>query len=609
MSPPLRDRPSSDLALAFDTETLRHLADPAVLARGWGYADDAHVLELERSAERATATVLGSIPYDVELRAVGGAPDWSCTCPYAEDGSLCKHVVAVALVAFASEDGEDRQPDPGGVEDTPGPPPAVRPDPRTRQIHDLLAGRREALARRDAETRTIADHLDGLDRADLVELLLDAATDDHRLRDRLLARAQRASGMRPDRQLWRERVGSAFATGDFLPYRATAEWATGVHDTIGLLEELHEAGHHDLVIELCEHAHRLADRAIQHVDDSGGWLTDISSQLAALHLRACTAAVVDRVQLAQRLVDLELSSELDGFHRAAVTYADVLGTSGLAEYRRLVEPRWLELVDAEGWHADRFAVRNARIGVALAVGDPDELIEVRRHDLRTPTDHLEVSAALADAGRTDEAVAWAREGLDRYADRPWQTGPLRDHLARLLRDQGDEVTALYRTAFDQAPSLAAYRTLLAAAGDDAAVEGEAARSRLRARLGGAGTPARGGQVAQALIEILVAEGSAEEAWQVATAHGCDERLWSTLARAREATHPVDAAEVYSRQVLDLIDRKTTPAYRSAVDLMARVQRLAGEGGRPDVFDDLLARVRTEHRAKRNLRALLDQRGW
>jgi hypothetical protein len=46
-----------------------------------------------------------------------------------------------------------------------------------------------------------------------------------------------------------------------------------------------------------------------------------------------------------------------------------------------------------------------------------------------------------------------------------------------------------------------------------------------------------------------------------------------------------------------------------VDLMARVRRLAVAAGRPEVFDDLLERVRTEHRAKRNLRALLDQRGW
>lgn len=169
---------------------------------------------------------------------------------------------------------------------------------------------------------------------------------------------------------------------------------------------------------------------------------------------------------------------------------------------------------------------------------------------------------------------------------------------------------MYREAFDRTPSLATYRQLLDEAGTDAEVEAERAKDRLRHRL--AALPAetvRGHPAAQALVEILAAEGSMDAAWAVASEHGCDERMWSTLARAREADHPLDAVTVYRRQVLDLIDEKRTPAYRAAVDLMARVRRLAQAAGHPEVFDDLLERVRTEHRAKRNLRALLDERGW
>lgn len=604
--------PPSQLAVAFGIDALQDLAEPRVLARGWGYADDRHVLELEVSADHASATVLGTVPYDVELRVVTGAADWSCTCPYAEDGPLCKHVVAVALVALEQDAGQPPA--------QPARPPAPTTDaPRSRLMRDLPEGRGEALERRETETRTIADHLASLDRADLVDLVLDAAVDDVGLHERLLTRAHAATGAEPDRRVWRERLEAAFATGGFVTYREAPDWAAGVRRAIDLLDELHGAGHHDLVIHLCEHAHRLADRAVQDVDDSDGWLTDISAQLAERHLRACTAAAPDRVALARRLIELELTSELEGFHRAAITYAEVLGAAGIAEYRRLLEPRWQELAGSDDPYEDRFAVREARIGVALASGDPDELIEVRRHDLRTATDHLEVSAALEEAGRTEEAIGWARDGLDRYADRPWQTGPLRDHLARLLRAAGDDAGAvvLYRVAFDQAPSLGAYRQLLTEAGLDAEVEAERAKARLRRRLGGstdapattATTATTGGASAQTLVEILTADGSVDEAWQVATVHGCDERMWSTLARAREAEYPLDAVEVYGRQALELIDRKRTPAYRAAVDLMARIQRLAVTAGHPEVFHDLLQRVRTEHRAKRNLRALLDQRGW
>lgn len=112
------------------------------------------------------------------------------------------------------------------------------------------------------------------------------------------------------------------------------------------------------------------------MDDSDGWLTAISQRLAELHLRACTEGDPDPVELARRLVDLELTSELDGFHRAAAIYAGVLGSEGLAEYQQLVEPRWRELqLDADGWSPERFTVREAMVGVVLASGDPDELIE------------------------------------------------------------------------------------------------------------------------------------------------------------------------------------------------------------------------------------------
>lgn len=94
------------------------------------------------------------------------------------------------------------------------------------------------------------------------------------------------------------------------------------------------------MVVLAEHAHRNADAAIGYMDDSDAWLSDISFRLGQLHQRACRVARPDPAELSRRLVDLELTSELDAFHRAAASYEDVLGKAGIAEYRRLVEPRW-----------------------------------------------------------------------------------------------------------------------------------------------------------------------------------------------------------------------------------------------------------------------------
>lgn len=71
-------------------------------------------------------------------------------------------------------------------------------------------------------------------------------------------------------------------------------------------------------------------------------------------------------------MDLELTSELDGFHRAAQHWGDVLGEAGLAEFRRLVEPRWQALDhDAGEWSSERLAIEQAMVGLAFGMGDPD----------------------------------------------------------------------------------------------------------------------------------------------------------------------------------------------------------------------------------------------
>ena len=43
--------------------------------------------------------------------------------------------------------------------------------------------------------------------------------------------------------------------------------------------------------------------------------------------------------------------------------------------------------------------------------------------------------------------------------------------------------------------------------------------------------------------------------------------------------------------------------------LAAIRRLADAAGEPEVLARLLARVRTEHRPKSNLMALLDAEGW
>lgn len=612
---------ADELGEALDEHLIEDLAGSAAFFRGLAYFRDGRVGTVASHSDRVRATVRGTLPYVVELWLGDDGMGWSCSCPAAEDGSFCKHCTAVALSLVRAGDAL-------GASGT---------------GRSNTAGRRSrSSADADPDAELLAEFVRGLETDRLADTVLEQCGRDWRLRERLLTEAKTAHGVGPDLREWRRRIRSAFSTGDFVSYYEAADWAAGVNDMIEAVADLGKAGHHDAVAELAEYAHQRADRAMERMDDSDGWLSGISDQLSALHLGACTAGEPDPVALAKRLAKLELTSELDGFRRCAAAYAEILGPEGLAAFRRAIEPEWRKL-DPSGdeWAHGAFSVRQAMIGWALGTADPEALVEAHRRDRIRPTDMAEIAAAFERAGRDDEAIEWARRGLSELGHGSWQAGEARDLLARKLRERGRGGAALdlYWKAFEASPSLGAYRELQQqGSGADWL---DKCRRHLLTRLGVTPSPppiepaasasadarplpspaglaaadvmseaAPASPAAAAILtEILLYEGRVEEAWAAALTFGTSPPMWMTLARQREADDPGDSILIYESQVLAIINRKKPNQYKVAVKLMDRIRRLATEAGEPQRFDALLERVRTEHKAKRRLRAELDKMSW
>lgn len=575
-----------DFDEVFSVQTVAALAGPRVYPRGVGYHADGRVEPVAGGGQRLEATVRGVFPYSVALWADDGEPRWSCTCPYAEDGAFCKHCVAVALTVAPDEE----------------------------PSFSFVAEPTEPL-----DDSGLISYVDGLTHDRLVEIVLEQSDSDWALRERLDAEARAVEGDGPDLASWRRRIDSAFAPyGDFVPYSETNRWASSILDVIDGLAGLASAGHGDAVIVLTEQGHRCNEAAIQYIDDSDGWITDIEWRLAELHLAACESARPDPVALARRLVDLELTSELDGFRGAAASYAGVLGEEGIEEYGRILNSRWEAVKGQEDrWSGGRFRVEKAMIGLAVGSDDPDALIEVLSERDLYPRDYHEIAAALVDVGRNEEAIDWARRGLGEWVSRPNQLSELRVLLAQLLDNRGEHEQAveLFWEGFEAAPSVSSYRELLAQAGDDAETWSKRCIDALRTGLAKESSDGETPRLPTAsspsvpLIEILMYEGDVDGAWAVASEYGAYDRVWSTLAKAREKTHPLDSIPVYEREVFAYIDQKKRRAYRAAVDLLVHIQWLADSAGEPDVFRVIVERVRTEHRAKWTLMEMLDRKRW
>ncbi len=173
-------------------------------------------------------------------------------------------------------------------------------------------------------------------------MILAQADHDERLRQRLLTRTAMAATAGAGAGEIRRAIDQAVRVHGFVEYGGAYDYARGIHDTVDLVEGLLRDGHSVAVIELCEHALRRVERAIESVDDSDGELGGLLERLQELHLAACRAAKPDPEALAARLFAWELTSEWDVFHGVAETYGDVLGVVRIYLWEGELEPAWQE---------------------------------------------------------------------------------------------------------------------------------------------------------------------------------------------------------------------------------------------------------------------------
>ena len=479
---------------------------------------------------------------------------------------------------------------------------------------EILENAKSARTRRADTKVAVRRFVAGLSHERLVEIVLEVADRDQRLLDRLAQDARTKAGRGVDLAAWRGRIAAVFEVDDgYVDYDEMPSWAEAIDELIDSLADLCPQ-HPDAVGSLALYAFGHVEKAMGYVDNSGGELTDFSERLASLHLRACTQSAPDPVELARQLVELELHGELDGFSGAALTYAEVLGEVGLAEYRRLLAPQRALLAEPaeRDWSMKRFGARVALVALAKASGDPEELIEVMRLDLRKASDFEGLAQLLVEQGRDEEALEVCRQGIAAAPRWDGASVELREVAAEILRRTGrhDEAVGLCWDAFELEPDVSTYRWLLDEVAPDLDPWRERAITLLRSRVATAERSSRGkAAAAAALIDVLLAEGDVEGAWATAKEHGCDSRRWLTLAMIREDEYPVDAIDVYEPMVFAYIDQKNNSGYRAAVDLLVSIERLALAGGVPERFRVALRRARLEHKPKRNLQALLDERGW
>lgn len=553
----------ADCTPRFDVEALRDLAGGKVFTRGESYFRSGQVEILTYEPARVVAQVAGIEDYRTVLTGSGKRIGGECSCRAFEEWGICKHMVAVALMANA-EGGK-----PAG----------------------------------EGKLSRIRQHLKSKSIDALVEMIVELAERDPKIYRKLdLAAATSQADDSTLEASFRKAIDKATRTRGLVEYGEAGDWAAGVEGVLDAVAELASNGRGGLALKLVDHALSKFEAAIQHIDDSDGYCGAVLNRACEIHLNACMAARPDPVKLAAKLFSREMDDQYEIFHGAASNYADVLGEAGLGEYRRLASEAWQKLrprskgrgseqdhdfgYDCLKQILDFFAERD---------GDVESRIALRSKDLSSPWKYLELAEFCLSQGREREALSRAEEGLWIFEDGP-PDGRLVGFTAQLLakKKRKSDAEALLWRAFEKAPSLEFYGKLRL-------IGGEAARERaiafLEARLAKE-KPSQWHFPSTLLIQILMEEKMLDQAWQIARRHGTSPGLVGDLARASETSHPAEALEIYAQRVAEMVNIGS--GYEEAVQLVVRMAGLRGATEQAAYVDELKRRY---HR-KRNFMKLL-----
>jgi tetratricopeptide (TPR) repeat protein len=546
-------------------EELLQLAGAQALQRGRAYHRERRIVLARRDADWIEGEAAGSDLYELCLRRDGGEWVWDCTCPAADDGSFCKHLVAAVLTA--------RDGDTAAVGNSGEPVPA----PRKRR-----AG--QPASADDLETFLRAQSVERL-----AEWLLAFADEDATIEKRL--RLFQAADSPAE---LKAALGRMLDASGFLDRRRSLAYARRLDAVVAQLED---AVRRDATSgrALCEYVIGRLLKIYGRSDDSAGSIGDQLHAIVAVHAQACAAAPLGKA-FAKALLALQQQDQWGLFPLTA--YWEALGLAGQIEYGRRVVAEF-EALPAKGKAPDRWSpgvsanLRRAE-DLARASGDFALLQRVLRRDLTNARQYGRVLESLLEFDRPREALAWAEQAVAKFP----QDDDLRGALAECLASAGLESDAVEQAwqAFRLSPDPRNWNDLKRHAGAAWPTWRERALAEVAAR-----EPA---QQASLRAGLLDHDGDFDGAVALASTHAIRPNLLESFARRLERGRPALAGAFYLRVAEVLQQSLDYGRYPELVRLLKRAAACLPAAE----WQAVVAQVRVDHGRKTRLMTMLTDAG-
>ncbi|MEA3399704.1 MAG: hypothetical protein U9R79_00530 [Armatimonadota bacterium] len=611
-------------------EDLEQWLGSKILGRGQSYHRNGRVVELARPDEHTLlARVSGTELYVTRVQLEPGeltpGLSYQCSCPY---WAACKHAAAVVLEYLDRISSGEQIP-----EELSSAADAVL-DADTWDDAEIA----EADESRAERERMRSQYLDGLSRAELIDLIEELVATSADTRELLTTRAMLSRG-ETDRIVAAARVELLRVSEE----PGWHNWRTGERHipTYGrlreLLESLLNAGEADMVLELGEEILERGTEQVELSHDEGETATEVADCLVPVW-KAIDESSLDPAErilwLIERLLEDEydLCWSADEFTTAWDADADTWSRVADNLVQRLEE---CQVEDGDEWMRDYRRDRLSDWVLTALDGagrDADALTLALREARRTGS-YVRAVERLRRADRIQEARALAEEGIrETPRTRAGIASRLKEQLREIALQGGDErlAAAFAAQSFLRRPSLSGYGELRAAAEAIGAWEpvrrrvldwletGAPAASHPEWPLPETGLPASedseeiDAPACELLVQIALEEGDHRRA--VAWYHRLQQRHphgplpWIAERVAAEAgsAFPDEAVAIWDELARAEIRKVNRGAYERSLSYLRPMQKLLRELGREDEWEAYLSDLREEHSRKRALQETLDR---
>ncbi|MFK7734113.1 MAG: SWIM zinc finger domain-containing protein [Pseudomonadales bacterium] len=554
---------------------LQRLAGEAAFARGSVYYSDQRVGDLRQAGKKIFAEVAGNENYSVSLVHTERVFEGSCTCPASDNIDFCKHCVAVAL-QYRSQRSRLEQ-----------------------QLGGSGADRLQA-------------YLESLDKKELIAQLNEFIVADKVSFEAWSIRADQALNVVDFKSIRKRITTSIPYNRQIYRYAQVSAYFARVATVVELLADVSKSLSAEQLLQLCDYSLQRMARALETVDDSGGYRFESLELLETLHKQAFLAIDWPAQAGAEYLLEYFLSDRNQLLPDLFPVYLGAIPEEGLAQFEANIASQWQELppmdagADSDTQHLYR-TLQAYLLQAAEKRGDIDGAIKIKTKTAVETYDYLALFDYCLNAGRSTQAEEWLIRAEQGEKNRQYNTDILKRHRIDLHEARGElEVAAdLQWQRFKQQPRLESYNKLLdlTESRDRREYWRLTAQNTLQQQLE---TSKRYGHnpAASLLIRIYLQDDDISSALQIAEQHNADDECLLSVAR-KIPSQAGRALKLYMRVAEQCVSQGNNDSYQKAVDIVLRSRQILGEAVGLQ-WQEQLELIREKHKAKRNFLKFLDK---